>query len=323
MRDRIKRKFRKQGISGVLYATVRRIVRFVLCVDPITRICRKIKIKLLRLFLRKRYDYVIQKYKNYVPQRTENYLLDNTGVVWSMWWQGEENAPETVKLCLASIRKHCGVHKFVIITKDNLHEYLDLPEHITSKVEAGYISFTHLSDIIRVNLLAKYGGLWLDSAMFLANDLPDEVFATEYYTCKYIQSKYNVRVPKCKWVIGIFGARRKSCLFCFIAEMFSEYLKTHNKFLDFYLTDQILVTAFYNIPEVYNEWEKIPYNNPEWFSLYEECKDGKEWNPEFFAELASSTTIHRLTYKSEYDKRTKDGKETFYAHLLAEYGITE
>ena len=238
-----------------------------------------------------------------------------------MWWQGEDAAPTTVKLCFASIRRHRKSHKFIIITKDNYQEYLDLPEHIISKVNAGYISLTHLSDIIRVNLLATYGGLWIDSTMFVANDLTDEIFATEYYTCKYIKAKWNVRVPKCKWAIWFFAAHRNNCLFSFVAEMFSEYLKTHNKFLDYFLTDQIIAIAFQTLPEFYNEWDKIPYNNPEWSCL--PFREGEEWNAEKFAELISSTTVFKVTYKCQYDKQTIDGKQTFYGHLLSEYGITE
>lgn len=323
MRDRIKRKYRKYGILAVLWAAVRRVLRFVFCVKPITRTYRKIKIKFIRLYLWKRYDYVIEKYKNYVPPaRTSNYLLDDVGVVWSMWWQGEENVPETVKLCLASIRKHCNSHKFIIITKDNYQEYLDLPEHIISKVNAGYISLTHLSDIIRVNLLATYGGLWIDSTLFVANDLSDEIFETEYYTIKYIQAKWNIAVPKCSWTGFFFASRDRNSLFpSFMSEMFSEYWKTHKTLIDYFLIDHCISIAFNTFQEFHEAWSKIPYNNPEWFCL--PFGEGEEWNAEMYSDLISSTTVFKTTYKAQYDKKTIDGKQTFYGHLLAEYGITE
>ncbi len=237
-----------------------------------------------------------------------------------MWWQGEENAPETVKLCLASIKKHCGSHKFVIITKNNLQKYLDLPEHILSKVNAGDISLAHLSDIVRTNLLLKYGGLWIDSTMFVAKVLPDEAFTMEYYSCNCIPAKLNfLGVPECKWSIWFFAARRNSLLFSFVAEMLSEYLKTHKRFIEYFLMDLIIAIAFQNFPEINNEWNKIPCNNPEWGCF--PCSE--EWNADTYSDLISSTTVFKMSYKGQYDTQTLEGRQTFYGHMLSEYGIAE
>ena len=126
--------------------------------------------KFVLSYLRKHYDYVIQRYKHYTPSPSaSNRLPEYEGVIWSMWWQGEENLPKVVQLCRASLKRHCGNHKIIIITKDNYKDYVTLPEHIISKVQAGYISLTHLSDIIRAELLVKYGGLWIDSTIFVAD----------------------------------------------------------------------------------------------------------------------------------------------------------
>ena len=61
--ERAVKKYREQGMLVVLAAVLRRIFVW----PMMMKIFRKIKIKLLRLYLRKRYDYVIQKYKHYAP----------------------------------------------------------------------------------------------------------------------------------------------------------------------------------------------------------------------------------------------------------------
>ena len=66
-------------------------------------------------YLRKNYDGIIQKYKNLSESNTR----ESSGIIWSAWWQGEENAPEIVKKCFADMRKHCGRHELKIITKEN------------------------------------------------------------------------------------------------------------------------------------------------------------------------------------------------------------
>ncbi len=143
--EKVIKKYRQMGLLGVFAAVFRKIF-----VDPLVRECKITKRRCIRYYLRKRYSYVIKKYKHYTPPvDTKGCSLEYDGVIWSMWWQGEKYCPKTIKLCLASIRKHCGSHKFILITKDNYREYINIPEDIIAKVNAGYISFTHLSDIIR------------------------------------------------------------------------------------------------------------------------------------------------------------------------------
>ena len=42
---------------------------------------------------------------------------------------------------------------------------------IRQKVDNGVITLTHLSDIIRMALLAKYGGFWIDSTVFVTKPI--------------------------------------------------------------------------------------------------------------------------------------------------------
>ncbi len=91
--------------------------------------------------------------------------------IFTMWWQGEDKRPDVVKACNASLQKLN--REVVILTEDNIHEYIDLPEYIWEKYSKGFISRTHLSDIVRVTALAMYGGVWIDSTVYVANDVPN------------------------------------------------------------------------------------------------------------------------------------------------------
>ena len=53
-----------------------------------------------------------------IPKQDENYK----DCIWICWWQGLENAPEIVKRCVASIQKHAGNHKIIMITDENYKE---------------------------------------------------------------------------------------------------------------------------------------------------------------------------------------------------------
>ena len=93
------------------------------------------------------------------------------GKIWMCWWQGEENAPEIVRACIDSVRRNAGGHEVVVITDENLSKYVDIPEWALDKVHAGIMSRTHLSDLLRLSLLAEHGGLWLDATFYCTGPL--------------------------------------------------------------------------------------------------------------------------------------------------------
>jgi len=92
-------------------------------------------------------------------------------IIWFLWFQGYEKAPYVVKKCLASWRENNPGWKIVFLEEQNLKEYIDTKEIIGGN--DSYVSRQALSDIIRINLLKKYGGVWVDSTCFCCNPLDD------------------------------------------------------------------------------------------------------------------------------------------------------
>lgn len=82
--------------------------------------------------------------------------------VWTMWYQGEERAPDIVKICLASMRANLDPASFeiIFIDKNNINDYIELPQYILDRVGTDY---AHLSDIVKSALLYNYGGIWADA----------------------------------------------------------------------------------------------------------------------------------------------------------------
>lgn len=83
--------------------------------------------------------------------------------IW-MYWQG--NLPALVARCIAVIQeKHPDYHVYVL-NDDNIAEFCDEEYYnfqgITSQQRA---------DLIRLNLLYKFGGIWLDASIILLRDL--------------------------------------------------------------------------------------------------------------------------------------------------------
>ncbi len=84
--------------------------------------------------------------------------------IWIYWSQGFESAPDIVDKCVQSWSKLNPDYTIYLLDSNNIEEYLDLSKVISSdKVRKA--SFAAQSDMIRVHLLSKYGGIWVDSTL--------------------------------------------------------------------------------------------------------------------------------------------------------------
>ena len=53
------------------------------------------------------------------------------------------------------------------ITEKNYKDYVNMPDYIIRKQQSGEIDLTHFSDILRMMLLARHGGIWMDSTLLI------------------------------------------------------------------------------------------------------------------------------------------------------------
>jgi hypothetical protein len=101
--------------------------------------------------------------------------------IFILWFQGFENAPYLVKRCVESWKYYNKDWNIILLDRTNLIEYIDISTRIdlTNK----QLLLAHESDIIRLCLLEKYGGVWADATLFcnkpLDNWLPE--YATKEF----------------------------------------------------------------------------------------------------------------------------------------------
>ena len=100
--------------------------------------------------------------------------------VFSLWLQGEEQAPPLVKACLASIRRNAGA-EVVVLDERTLADWIDLPEVILRKWKEGKMKPAHLADICRLELLYRHGGVWMDGTDYLDAPLPEWLWEADFF----------------------------------------------------------------------------------------------------------------------------------------------
>ncbi|MCH5319561.1 MAG: hypothetical protein J1E38_07650 [Paramuribaculum sp.] len=115
-----------------------------------------------------------------VSDNIPNPYLFNEDKIFSFWAQGLDGSPHIVRQCIDSIKNQFG-ERFIFLTSNNLKEYVDIPEFILHKFNSGKISYAHLSDIFRLELLYKYGGYWFDATDFVTGDIWDNIKKADFF----------------------------------------------------------------------------------------------------------------------------------------------
>lgn len=145
---------------GVLWTGVCALVRCALKGKSLKAAYPVMTEKVDRILIR-RYRYILDDMK----VRDAEVLTPNDGgvpkIVWFSWLQGIDQAPDLVKVCLASQRKHLPDYEFRVFDLSNYQQWIELPEYIVRKYKKGLIPAASFSDLLRLSVLQKYGGVWM------------------------------------------------------------------------------------------------------------------------------------------------------------------
>ena len=90
--------------------------------------------------------------------------------IWFLWLQGLDNAPLIVQKCLISWKTNNPDWQINFLDENNLSDYLDFDLLDGKLTRLGKAQF---SDLIRLKLLRKYGGVWVDSTCFCMRPLSE------------------------------------------------------------------------------------------------------------------------------------------------------
>ena len=90
-------------------------------------------------------------------------------VIWMFWDQGLSDSPEIVKSCYRSWVSQNPDWEVIFIDSSSIYSFFDA-KAIIGKNEAN-IDSVKKSNLLRMNLLSKYGGVWADATCFCSGPL--------------------------------------------------------------------------------------------------------------------------------------------------------
>lgn len=255
---------------------------------------------------------------------TESKVMYEKIPIWTMWWQGVDSLPEVLKLCYNSHIQHIDSSKYeyIVIDQWNYKKYVDVPQYIENKLKIGIISFTHFSDLLRIMLINKYGGLWLDITMILNSNLDKRIFNYPFYSINQSGSTYRPNglgqeITMSKWA-GFMYSSNTACnaVFSFMEACLLKYWKKYNYTIDYFLSNLLLRSAYDKNDIVKNLIDKVPINNVSLYDLQPILNE--EFDEHLLKSLTATTQLFKVTQKKDWFK-IKDGKTTFYGYFYNKY----
>lgn len=258
--------------------------------------------------LKKKYKKLLFRHNTDVKEQLESEY------VWICWFQGIENAPNLVKACYKSVKKYMPNKKIILLTEKNYTNYISFPKHIVDRINKKLIPYACLSDLIRLELLDNYGGIWIDSTVFLT-EKPSILYNKKYdlFVFKNISlyRKQQLAVVASSWLIK---SEQGNPIIRLTKELMYEYWKNYNRLIIYSLIHVMFSLA----TEVYDkEWEKVPsYSNIPPHILQFELLD--KYNSERFNQIKKMSNIHKLNHRI-----VTSNKDTNYYHIISDMELDD
>lgn len=120
------------------------------------------------------------EYYHWKPQL--NSISNIPKIIWTFW--DKDHIPETVRKCINTWYVHNPDHVINVVTKSTLKRFL--PDIDIFKMKMAITSQIK-SDLVRIHLLERYGGIWCDATIMLTGPLNYE-FRTEEFIGYYVNA---------------------------------------------------------------------------------------------------------------------------------------
>jgi Capsular polysaccharide synthesis protein len=99
-------------------------------------------------------------YTFFYNKRIEGFTSSIPQIIWTFW--DNENVPDVVQKCIHTWETYNPQYKIIVLSKTNLTNYLDVD---FSKIKHISDSCEKYSDMVRLHILSKYGGIWCDASV--------------------------------------------------------------------------------------------------------------------------------------------------------------
>ncbi|GAA1513496.1 tetratricopeptide (TPR) repeat protein [Agromyces terreus] len=216
--------------------------------------------------------------------KTPKPLNDDALPIFVYWAQGFGEAPAIVQECLSQLRALHGA-RLHELTDQNIAAYVEpIPDVVRESSGRA-----HQSDMLRLALLEKYGGIWIDATCFVSEDLDEALspLLNEFFCFRYGGPRIS------NWFLA---ARRGSYIVRAWFAAMSIWWEEEGYVPDYFLAHHVFEMLYWIDPDFRAAWERVvPRDSRPPHQLQFSMFDAYE--SETFDALLNLSFVHKLKYQ--------------------------
>lgn len=261
-----------------------------------------------------------ERYGSLVTESVDGVLISTPSErkIWFCWMQGVESAPVVVRMCYESLCRYITDREIVMVTEKNWRELVELPPDIVQKYERGIIPHAHFTDLIRLALLVRYGGTWIDSTVLMTDpslmkdgeERVGEILDADLFFFQYRKKKELTFKGISNWFISADAGHK---LLRTLQQMLYQYWRDYDCVVEYYVFHLFFGMIAEKWPE---EVMRMPYAYSR-YSLYLEQRMSARWDEQWYDELTNHACFHKLNYRVNAEAITNE--ESFHNVLTQKW----
>ena len=272
---------------------------------PIDR--RLLKADARRFQTRRKYARFVARNLDEIRERAAAVRFDASAEaprIWMYWAQGIEDAPAIVQRCHEELLRYHSADEIVLLDEELVPRYAEIPDVVRRRTAENPTKF---SDALRLELLLRYGGVWLDATCFPRERLVDrlpELLPSGFFAFRYRRARIS------SWLLA---SEPNNAVVAMTREAQFLYWKRFRRPFDYYLLHHLFESLFYLAGEFRERVLETP-----WRSSHPPARFARRmlepYKPELYKRLLRGSFVHKLSYKYPESAATPD---TLLGHLLA------
>lgn len=273
-------------------------------------------------------NYISVVLKDYIDFRTQEGFSDSFAgenpykgdfagkkPIWMCWWQGETDMPELIKACVSSVKRNAPANaKVILITLDNVSEYVTFTDSIIDKFNAEIISYTHLSDILRAELVYRYGGMWIDATYYVSHKMDESIFEENLFSIAFSKPLWGMDIMRGRWTLSVLGADKGNAAIQFLMEGLWYYWDKADELIDYFLVDYVFDAGYRHFEDIKNSVDTIRKSSNSVYDL--QLKMNQSFYENDLSWLQTASDFYKLNRRNEYVKETVGNRKSFYSYIV-------
>lgn len=219
-------------------------------------------------------------------------------------------------MCWSSWRRHLPGYELRIVTMENFAQWTELPDWLVEKYRRGIIPPALFSDVMRLDLLVRHGGTWMDATV-LCTGFPTErrqqqwtqIEASELCLFRYYRRGQKEPVDLSNWFIS---ARPGHAVLAIVRDMLMDYWSRYDCTVDYYICHLFLGAVLQRFPLIA---ATMPRCNSTYSILLGDAL-ASDYDEAAWRELTDHVSLHKLNFRKA-DAAARNAR-SYYCKIFKE-----